>query len=83
MLHATSSIRGAPASQYGRYGADSTAILATSRLAAAAGPPKAGAGSAEDPAKLCCCKGCTADRYDILDLKTHYLKDKGMYSAVG
>jgi hypothetical protein len=79
MLHATSSKCVAPARQ---YGSGSSAIPATSRPAAAAGPgpPKAGAGSAEGPAKLCCCKSCTAD-HDILDLKTHYTKDKGMYSA--
>ena len=80
MLHAMSSICVAPA---GQYEADNTATPATSRLAAAArpGPPKAAAGSAEGPAKLCCCKSCTADRFDTLDLKTHYTKDKGMNAA--
>ena len=60
-----------PASQ---YGPDS---LSTSRLAAAAGDSKAGAGPAEGPpnqrtAELCCCKGCAAD---ILDLNAHCTED--------
>ena len=82
MLHATSSICVAPARQ---YGSGSSAIPATSRLEAAAGPgpPEVGAGYyAEGRAKLCCCTSCIADRYDILDLKTYYTKDKGMHSAV-